>query len=661
MMRHAPKLSSKSDVIAIMNQHCETRNIGVEDRIISSWQRSLVDHGLDPSVHQKVEVLSAEEMREELQRHEEYLSFARQGVSGLSKRISVAGFAVVLTDEYGLTLDTILPEQHKEKYQESGLYVGAIWAEKQHGTNGIGTCLIDEEPLIVHQHEHFLTKNIELSCSCTPIFDPQGKLKGCLNASFLGAPKNKGSQLLTLQMVQMYGRMIENSYFRRSYRNRITMSIRSVKHYSDLFQQQMIAVNEKGVIIGANRSAFKAFSGLIRPGRPFLGGLIENIVDLDIEQLLTRSEGGQITIKTSCPSVHEEIEIELQVPHHKLKSRFTAATNTIALHSKSKHPTLDQLAGQDGSAQLQVDQLRKVIDKDIPILITGETGTGKEAFARAIHDSSARAPAPFIALNCAAIPESLIESELFGYLSGTFTGASKKGMKGKLELANGGTLFLDEIGDMPIQLQTRLLRVLAERETLPLGATQPIPIEIQVISATHQDLQQLIKDKLFREDFYYRLNGMVLTLPALRYRADKNEIIDHILSGLSQLDETHLNDDVRAILCEYNWPGNIRQLISVLKYALALADGGSVDISCLPSEILGGLNLHEIQGSEQDNGLATAAISKYVENQEEMHLLEILKKHRWNITQVAKELNICRSTVYRKMEKFNVVQPNEMY
>jgi transcriptional regulator of acetoin/glycerol metabolism len=644
-----------------MKKQCGTRDLNLDKTIVNSWKRSLVDYGLDPRKPKTVNILSASEMLEELQRHQEYLNIARQGVSGLSNRISDAGFSVVLTDEAGITLDTKLPENYKNECQDSGLRVGAIWSEKQVGTNGIGTCLVEGESLIVHQHEHFFTDYIELSCSCTPIFDPLGYLKGCLNASRIGAPKDKQSQFLTLQLVQMYGRMIENSFFRQSYRNQITMKIRPLKRFSDLVKEQLIALNEKGVIIGANRSAFVSFSQSLPVGKTFLGSSIESIINMSIDELMTQSEGGRIDIKAHCEPLFEEVEISLRVSFHKINTSQKPDPKVNLTQIKMVHPSLEQLAGKDASAQQQVKRLIRVIDKDIPILITGETGTGKEAFARAIHDVSSRSEAPFIALNCAAIPESLIESELFGYRSGTFTGANKKGMKGKLELADGGTLFLDEIGDMPVELQTRLLRVLAERETLPLGASEPVSIDVQVISATHQNLHALINKKLFREDFYYRLNGMLLALPALRNRSDKSDIIGSIIKSLQHPMDLFIDEAARAILDQYEWPGNIRQLKSALKYAAALSDNGNIDVSCLPPEVLAGDELYQIHDKPSGNIREKTLLSKSADNQEGALLLETLKRHRWNITQVADELNICRSTVYRKMQKYKIVQPNEIY
>ncbi|MCL4150437.1 UNVERIFIED_CONTAM: hypothetical protein GTU68_015891, partial [Idotea baltica] len=224
------------------------------------------------------------------------------------------------------------------------------------------------------------------------------------------------------------------------------------------------------------------------------------------------------------------------------------------------------------------------MNKDIAILLTGETGTGKEAFAHAIHHESNRHKAPFIALNCAAIPESLIESELFGYSSGSFTGAHKTGRKGKLQQAAGGTLFLDEIGDMPLELQTRLLRVLAEREIQALGSDETVPLDIQLISATHQNLMLLVDENRFRLDLYYRLNGITLELPALRDRSDLKVLTETLLRHESGNKATvpAVNKSAFNALQRYHWPGNIRELINILRLANATADGSCISLQHLP-------------------------------------------------------------------------------
>jgi len=311
-------------------------------------------------------------------------------------------------------------------------------------------------------------------------------------------------------------------------------------------------------------------------------------------------------------------------------------------------PTLEHLAGEDPGLQRSVQKLRRVLDRDISLLLTGETGTGKEAFARAIHQGSVRAKGPFVALNCAAIPESLIESELFGYRAGTFTGASRQGMKGKLEQANGGTLFLDEIGDMPAHLQTRLLRVLAERELVPLGAATPVALDVQLVCATHRDLPAMVAAGEFREDLYYRLNGLTVRLPALRDRADRAGLIRRVLGREACDEQVELTAEAMERLADYRWPGNVRQLINVLRCAVALADDGVISLDCLPPEVM---------SVPTERSCVAQLLETTRDVAEAAHLQATLEQHGGNVTSAARSLGINRATLYRKLHRHGLTAP----
>lgn len=642
MIAHTPE-SSPSELAAFIDSHFSERGIRPEGVIAQSWYRSVTQHRLDPG-HQCVDnVLSAAEIRHHQAQHQAYLAIASQGVSGLAKRVVDAGFAVLLSDQHGITLDARLPSQ-QSLYTRSGLIVGARWDESIAGTNGIGTALASAQALVIHRQEHFLSANDRLSCSVSPIFDAQGQLQGCLNATCLNSEGPKQAQFLTLQLVIMYARLIENTHFRQRYRDRLTLALKP-SDLTDLANEQLLALDESGRVIGANRAAFVACQQHQAPhliGRP-----IEQLLPATIDQLLSHTRGGACGTQLRALADESLLEVGLRVPAGYRQAPAQAP------RLPSVHPDLEQLAGSDEGLRQGVRRLRKVLDKDIAILLTGETGTGKEAFARALHQASLRRGGPFVALNCAAIPESLIESELFGYHSGSFTGASRKGMKGKLEQANGGTLFLDEIGDMPAHLQTRLLRVLAERELVPLGATTPVSLDIQVVSATHQDLAGMIRDKLFREDLYYRLNGMHLALPPLRARTDRAELIERVLASQAGGRTLRLSPEAHRCLLDQRWPGNVRQLINCLRYAAALAEEGCVEIDCLPAELMAvaetAAPVVQVPGERLEQQLDDA---------EARHLLKVLRDQRWNITAAAEASGISRSTLYRKMKRHGIVAPN---
>ena len=324
-------------------------------------------------------------------------------------------------------------------------------------------------------------------------------------------------------------------------------------------------------------------------------------------------------------------------------------------------PALDRLSGDDKQMLRLLDQAKRLVNRKVNILLHGETGTGKELIARALHESSRRSRKSFVAVNCASIAESLIESELFGYVAGSFTGARSKGSRGLILQSSGGTLFLDEIGDMPKHLQTRLLRVLSEGEIMPLGAELPVPVDLTVVAASHRDLRRLIADGVFREDLYYRLCGATLHLPPLRLRSDKLFVIERVLQqegGQLGLDAA-ISASALELLLNFAWPGNIRQLRNVIRFALAICDNGYIEPAHLPGELYGeeeiitdatppALPVTTLLQSELSSGLLQAQT-----------LLVALRRRHWNVTAVASELGICRATVYRQMKRFNIVSPTQ--
>lgn len=265
------------------------------------------------------------------------------------------------------------------------------------------------------------------------------------------------------------------------------------------------------------------------------------------------------------------------VPSGKLADAFVADGSSAGSSgepprsSSSRKLGLTALATGDTQMAALLDKLKRVLNRDIPILIQGETGTGKELLARALHNDSSRATAPFVAVNCASIPETLIESELFGYEEGAFTGARRKGAVGKMVQAHGGTLFLDEIGDMPLSLQAHLLRVLQEREVTPLGSGRAIPIDINLVCATHRNLREMIERKTFREDLYFRLNGLVVRIPPLRERTDLMVLVERILQRECPDVAHELAPDVVNLFQACRWQGNVRQLAGVLRTACVMA------------------------------------------------------------------------------------------
>jgi len=313
---------------------------------------------------------------------------------------------------------------------------------------------------------------------------------------------------------------------------------------------------------------------------------------------------------------------------------------------------ISELSGCDPAMAAMQVRAAKLARTTIPILIHGETGSGKEYLARVIHDCSQRG-GPYVAINCAAIPEHLIESELFGHTAGAFTGAAAKGRKGLIESADGGTLFLDEIGDMPYPLQSRLLRVIAERELIPVGGTQPRQVDIKIISASHHDLRKLVAEGRFREDLFYRLNAAALTLPALRERTDFEWLLDRLVEQRARLAgrAARLSPAARLALIRHRWPGNIRELANAIDLAVALSDGDMIQPADLPEFAL-------THTGTQAPPTRLVALRVPSPEDERAALLEALVSSGWNITEAARRLGVDRTTVHRRMKRLRLEAPN---
>lgn len=312
---------------------------------------------------------------------------------------------------------------------------------------------------------------------------------------------------------------------------------------------------------------------------------------------------------------------------------------------------VDNIIGSDTKFREIVKECLKVAKTDIPVLLTGETGTGKEVMAKALHTNSLRYDKPFVSINCAAIPFELLESELFGYMDGAFTGAKRGGKKGKFQLANGGTIFLDEIGDMPSSMQAKLLRVLQEKEIEPLGSEKSIPLDVRVVAATRQDLEAKMKDGSFREDLYYRLSVFNIHIPPLRERGgDSLELAEFFLDELNHKYKTYktFSKAVKAYFLKYQWPGNVREVNNVVQSAYAISTENIIDINDIPARMLQqekpAINLDKNKKS----------LGQIVDDYEKEVILELLKKHKGNCLEAAKEVGIHKSNFYRKLQKYGI-------
>jgi transcriptional regulator with PAS, ATPase and Fis domain len=433
----------------------------------------------------------------------------------------------------------------------------------------------------------------------------------------------------------------------------------------------LVATDESGCILGATQ---EALSYLGVPDLSEIGGrFVNDIWNVSFADLRPLSKH---SVKlNSADGAHTFVTAFL--PKKKAATATPMRSVVLADEKKAREKSLlrplDRVAGADPLMIQNINLCRKIIDKDIPLLILGETGVGKDTLARAIHSESKRAEKPYVAVNCAAIPATLLASELFGYAPGTFTGGVKGGRTGKILASHGGTLFLDEIGDMPLDLQAHLLRVLEERTVTPLGSAETIPVDMKIICATHRNLPDLIAKGLFRKDLYYRIRGAQIVLPGLRDRADISELVNLIVKDELGADAAAIefSDAVMNLFRRYPWPGNIRELRNVLRFVVSLHAGKLIDIDDLPDQMLDfsrsgapgmsveqprALDVHYEERREPSTGGTTLLEAN--ETAERRRIVEVLRANRWNVTEAAGQLGISRATLHRKIRRYAITSPN---
>jgi sigma-54 dependent transcriptional regulator, acetoin dehydrogenase operon transcriptional activator AcoR len=637
---------------------------GIEPHVTRSWYRCLQEYHLEPAAPRQASVLSAHGLKESQQRMGELLPVARAEMESLYEQIAGSGFAVILSDIQGVVLTTISDPTLQREFRQAGLSLGSLWDERHEGTNGIGTCLAEAGPVTVHREEHYRGYNVSLSCSGAPILDSQGNILAVLDASTANSSDSRLIQRHTMALVLMSTHLISRWNFLNEYSQSWILRFHSRPEFVGLLHEALVAMDGEGRIQAVNESALLQLGCSTR--KSLVGESIEKFFQFDFGTLERRAQFEPSTIWPVRDLAHGRRFFALaRGPLQGSSRAFTLSGPEHHVESLLEHKPIgrgQQHVGEDPQMRKNLTVGRQLFAKQVPILLKGATGTGKEAFAKALHNSGLWFDKPMVTVNCAAIPESLIESELFGYTRGAFTGAVKEGRVGKILQSSGGTLFLDEIGDMPLMLQTRLLRVIEEREIVPLGSDQPIPVNLHVISATHRDICKMIENGEFREDLYYRLNGITLQLPLLRDRGDKADLIRTLLQEENAGQESiEIADDAFQKLLEYSWPGNIRQLRNALRTSSALCREGTIRLSNLPQEILHNdvrvaAHASPSPGPAQHSAQVTPALpSAALRDAECAALLRELERMHWNISRTAQALGISRNTLYRKIHKHNIV------
>ena len=638
-MNHAQQ-QHIADVVRLATHGPQALQTGREQLIRESWLRCVTEHRLDPTRMQEAIILPQTRLREHQDQMEAFLHIARHGLESLYTKVAGLGYVVLLTDARGVTVDFLGDLVFEPSLRKAGLYLGADWSEQHAGTCGVGTCISTGQALTVHLDDHFDATHIPLTCTSAPVHDSTGRLRAVLDISQLSSSQPKDSQHLALQLVKLYAQDIENAAFLYRHQRDWVLRLSRAPQFLDVQPEYLLALDADGRVVGHNRAAQLA---LRREGSPaLLGDGFEALFGVSFEQIgrfvqtqpsdqraVMHAGGRQLLFLSATPP---------PAPPQSARGAATAPRLPAPLAA---------LSAGDARLDRQIERVARLVNSPISLLITGETGSGKEYFAKAVHASSERRQRPFVAVNCAAIPEALIESELFGYLPGSFSGASAKGKRGLVQEADGGTLFLDEIGDMPLALQARLLRVLSEREVLPVGATRAVPVNIRVIAATHAPLEALVREGRFRDDLYYRLNGAQVELPALRARSDLAAMISRLLGGRT------LQPEARARLLAHPWPGNLRELRNVLDFAMSVCPEGPIGLDDLPE-------LRSV-AAPVSPPLASAGDAQgpgRTPEPADEALHRALRAAQWNVSEVARAMGLARMTLYRRMKRAGIVPPN---
>ncbi len=643
------------------------------DPVAQSWSRCLNEYRLDPARPCEPSFVARVELEERRARRADVIACARYEMTTLYQQLADPEAAVVLTDTDGVIVHMVSSPEFAAEAGPLGLRVGGTWSEAAMGTNGMGTCLAAGGPVSVRKEDHFFNEFTQLTCSAVPVYDPSGQIAAVLDVT----SRSSLMQQHLLVLLGMTARMIENRLIDTRYGNAHPLHFHSRPEFVYTLHEGKLAVGDDGRILAANRSAL--FQLGLQSMDDIRARRIEDFFQTSLEDMLQRSNASSfhpvVTYRANAalrffavarrPALDAKAPVlagpGVSVPAVEAPPLPTPAARPAARAAVAATRQAASATFIDARLVASLDTARRVIARQTPVLLCGETGSGKEVFARAVHEASPHAGGAFVAVNCASLPETLIESELFGYRAGAFTGAQRTGRRGKILQADGGTLFLDEIADMPLELQARLLRVLDERQVTPLGTEETHPVDFQLISASHQHLPTRVREGKFREDLYYRLAGIELNLPPLRERHDKRELIQAVLASEAG-GAASLAADAERLLMEHAWPGNIRQLRHVLRSAAALADGRPITREHLPS-LLHALASTPVLAAPKAAAPVTPAPAvpedlpvklNPIQANERQVLLQLLEQHRWNVSNVAKALDVSRNTLYRKLHKLHI-------
>ena len=628
--------------------------------ILESWKRAKKQKV--PPMEVKDEKLEPDALLRVRARKHELISVAHPYLQNLYSYVKGSNFIIALTDEKGNVIDLIGNDAMiQARAKKSGLTMGCNRSEKYAGTNGIGTCLVTGQPIQIWGCEHYIKPHHSYVCSAAPIKNEYGTIRGCVD--LIGpmeaiSPHTLGMVCAAVDGIQKE-MMMRQAYEKISLiNNQLNITVQSIASGIILF-------DNIGIITQYNNRAAEI---LKLPYDHLNHKNIANILDLktstvnalEVSKNLTNKEvtvtnvlGIKLNLSISASIIYNDSQekIGTLLIFDELQRLHTMVSKMSGFSAKY---TFESIIGNSPGIN-EVKALGLIAAQgDSNVLILGESGTGKELLAQSIHNASNRSSGPFIAINCGSLPKGLIESELFGYEGGAFTGANKEGNPGKFELAHGGTIFLDEIGDMPLEMQSSLLRVIQTKEIVRIGGKNPKQIDVRIMAATNVDLVESIKNKGFRSDLYYRLGVLIFSIPALRDRpGDVIHLANFFVNAYNRSMSKNIagfTPEAEDLIKEYDWPGNVREMENVIERAFNLTSNEYISVQDLTPEIRN-KKKHRFAGDEdvwaQDKTEAPMMKEYDV-------IVNALKRAEGNVGTAAALAGIPRRTFYRKVEKYKL-------
>ena len=630
--------------ILIQNSHERSRGYGVEKNSKCSKK-----------------ILYGDKLDCILAGNRELIEISKVYIDMVSSAIKDESFVIVLTDNNGCILYIKGASEITQALNCMDLKVGAYMDEQSIGTNAMGTAIKENRCVQITAQEHYIEGLHSLTCSAAPIHNENGDIIGTLNLTGKSSMKHPH----TLGLVVFGVKAIENEIDKNKINDILNQTYNYMESIIDNVEKGIMIVDKQGKITNINKFGVDIFQKekefLIKEDIyhivPNLGNILDELNNDNstiIKEVKISHSSNYKTELVFKGITHKYQVIGMVITMSNMKENYDIKSATGAFL------TFNDIIGESAAIKNVVTNSKIIANSPSTVLIQGESGTGKEVLAQAMHNYSLRRNKKFVAINCGAIPNNIIESELFGYEDGTFTGAKKGGKPGKFEVANGGTIFLDEIGEMPLDMQVNLLRVLQESRVTRLGGSTEIPIDVRVIAATNKNLKEEVNKGNFREDLYYRLCVIPITLPPLRERKDDvQKLMEYFLTIKSfKLNKPipKINDELYSNLLSYSWPGNIRQLENYIENIVNLEGNISFNLwDEEPKKDFNNENIYKCNVNENNNQLCENENNDLNLNFLERKTIEkAILKFGNNMTKTAKELGISRNTLYLKIKKYGI-------